>query len=268
MKNKIIDCITFFDENFIFDLRYNILNEYVDKFVICESQFDHKGRKKKLNFKPKNEIMCKKIHYLILEEPFPKKNNAWQNQALQRDYILKNINFVSDEDYIFFSDPDEIPNPEILKNFSLKKKYGIMMQKFFNFKINLFNQYESPWEGTRVAKKKDLKSIDYMRQKIKKKNLIFNFFKIDKQKRIEIFEDAGWHFNNIMDPGKISMKLKSFAHEEFSTNQYSSVEVIKKKIDNKTDLFGRGHLYKKIEIDKSFPKYIRDNLKEFKKFII
>ena len=64
------------------------------------------------------------------------------------------------------------------------------------------------------------------------------------------------------------MKLKSFAHEEFSTNQYSSVEVIKKKIDNKTDLFGRGHLYKKIEIDKSFPKYIRDNLKEFKKFII
>ena len=25
MKNKIIDCVTFFDNNFIFELRYNIL---------------------------------------------------------------------------------------------------------------------------------------------------------------------------------------------------------------------------------------------------
>ena len=51
---------------------------------------------------------------------------------------------------IFFSDPDEIPNPKILHNFSLKK-YGIL-QDCFNYKFNLFNPYESPWEGT-VAKK-------------------------------------------------------------------------------------------------------------------
>ena len=28
-----------------------------------------------------------------------------------------------------FSDPDEIPRPEILKNLSLKKKYGIFLEK-------------------------------------------------------------------------------------------------------------------------------------------
>ena len=66
----------------------------------------------------------------------------------------------------FFSDPDEIPNPEKLKNIKLKKKYGIFLQKNFNYKFNLYNKYESPWEGTRVSKKKDLKSIDYLRQKI------------------------------------------------------------------------------------------------------
>jgi len=51
--SKIIDCITFFNENFIFDLRYKVLEEVVDQFIICESRYDHKGREKKLNFKKK-----------------------------------------------------------------------------------------------------------------------------------------------------------------------------------------------------------------------
>jgi beta-1,4-mannosyl-glycoprotein beta-1,4-N-acetylglucosaminyltransferase len=47
MKNKILDCITFFDNNFMFDLRYNILKNHVDYFVICESKYDHQGNRKK-----------------------------------------------------------------------------------------------------------------------------------------------------------------------------------------------------------------------------
>ena len=46
MKNKIYDCITFFNENFIFDLKYKILKNYVDEFVVCESKYDHRGKKK------------------------------------------------------------------------------------------------------------------------------------------------------------------------------------------------------------------------------
>lgn len=48
--SKIIDCITFFDNNFMFNLRYNILEEYVDYFVICESLYDHRGEPKKKKF--------------------------------------------------------------------------------------------------------------------------------------------------------------------------------------------------------------------------
>ena len=83
-----------------------------------------------------------------MKSPFPKKNSRWKNQAIQRDYLLKKLKFVSSEDYIFFSDPDEIIRPEKLKNFKLKKKYGIFLQNCFNYKFNLFNKYESPWEGT------------------------------------------------------------------------------------------------------------------------
>ena len=51
-------------------------------------------------------------------------------------------------------------------------------QNCFNYKFNLFNKYESPWEGTRVCRKKNLKSIDFMRQKIKSKKYKLFFFKI------------------------------------------------------------------------------------------
>jgi beta-1,4-mannosyl-glycoprotein beta-1,4-N-acetylglucosaminyltransferase len=268
MKSKIFDCITFFDNNFMFNLRYNILKDYVDYFIICESKYDHRGNPKKINFIKKDEYDYKKIKHVILEKQFPKNSNMWENQAIQREFLLKSTNSAKPDDYIFFSDPDEIPNPQVLKNFELKEKYGIFMQKCFNYKFNLFNKYESPWEGTRVSKKKNLKSIDFMRQKIRSKNLSYSFLRIDKEKSIKIFYNSGWHFNNILSPEEISLKLKTFAHSEFANVKFSSLNIIKNKIDNRRDLFGRGHQYQKVKIDKSYPDYLKKNLYKFKDFII
>ena len=266
VKRKLIDCITFFQENFIFKLRFNTLKSVVDEFVICEAIHDHRGRKKKLNF-DKKFLKKKKIKYLVYKEKFPPENSPWHNQALQREFILKNLDYLHDEDYIFFSDPDEIPNPEKLKQIKLKKKYGIFLQKNFNYKFNLYNKYESPWEGTRVSKKKNLKSIDYLRQKILTKNLRYPLWRIDKEKSIQIINNGGWHFNNILSPREISLKLKSFAHTEFSDEKFSSLKVINYKIKKKLDLFNRGHIYKKIKL-KIFPKVILKEIKKFKKFLI
>ena len=156
----------------------------------------------------------------------------------------------------------------IIKNFYLKNKYGIFMQDCFNYKFNLFNKYETPWEGTRVAKKKDLKSIDFMRQKIKSKNLKYNFWRLDKEKNIKVFDNGGWHFNNIMTHEEISLKLKTFAHTEFSGDKFSSEDSIKNKIDQQVDLFNRGHKYEKVKFDNFFPKYILENKEKFRKWII
>jgi beta-1,4-mannosyl-glycoprotein beta-1,4-N-acetylglucosaminyltransferase len=267
-NNKIIDCVTFFDNNFMFEIRYNILVNYVDYFVICESKYDHTGKQKKQNFLFKKEYDTKKIRYILLDKPFPKNTDRWQNQAIQRDYIIENLDFASEEDFIFFSDPDEIIRPELLINFNLKKKYGIFLQNCFNYKLNLFNPHESPWEGSRVTKKKDLKSIDFMRQKILVKNLKYNFLRIDKEKSIELFNNAGWHFNNLMSPKDISLKLKTFAHKEFSGREFSAEEIIKYKIEKKIDLFGRGHNYKTVELNEKFPSYILNNLEKFKSYIV
>ena len=107
-----------------------------------------------------------------------------------------------------------------------------------------------------------------MRQKVRSRNLKYNFFRFDKEKNIEIFKNGGWHFNNIMRPETISLKLKTFAHSEFSDKKFSDVEIIRSKIEKKVDLFDRGHQYKKVELDNTFPKYLVSNYEKYKPFIL
>ena len=269
MENKIYDCTTFYNENLQIKLRFNILDKYVDKFVICESKYDHKGRFKGLNFRLNEFKKFKhKIIYLVLENEFPDVENPWKTQAFQREFIFNGLNEANNEDYIMFSDPDEIPNPKILMNFELKKKFGIFMQKMFCYKLNIFNSHESPWEGTRICKKKNLKSIDYLRQKILSKNLNYSFLRFDKEKSIELFNNGGWHFNYLLKPIDISKKLKTFAHIEFDKEKFTKIEIIQNNINKLRDLFNRGHNYKKVELDKSFPSYITDNRESLKDWIL
>ena len=66
---KIYDCITFFNSNFLFETRLNILNKYVDFFVVCEANKDHIGNLKNYNFNPKiNEEIKKKIIYIKVDD--------------------------------------------------------------------------------------------------------------------------------------------------------------------------------------------------------
>ncbi len=71
-----------------------------------------------------------------------------------------------------------------------------------------------------------------------------------------------------MSPENISIKLKTFAHTEFADNKYSSINVIKNKIEKRIDLFERGHTYEKVSLDEKFPKYLTQNKKKYKNFII
>ena len=67
---KIFDCITFFRENFITNLRFEILKNCVDYFVICESNYDHRGNKKKLNFRLFNKNFKNKVIYIVKKKKF------------------------------------------------------------------------------------------------------------------------------------------------------------------------------------------------------
>ena len=48
---KIYDCFTYFDEDLILDARLNIMNNYVDYFVIVESTYNHNGERRELKIR-------------------------------------------------------------------------------------------------------------------------------------------------------------------------------------------------------------------------
>ena len=70
----IYDCFQYFNEDHIADLRFNILDKFVDKFVIVESTVNHQGKPKKLNFEiNKHKKFQNKINYIIVDDT-PEKN--------------------------------------------------------------------------------------------------------------------------------------------------------------------------------------------------
>ena len=143
--------------------------------------------------------------------------NPWERQGFQRDYILKKLTIATNNDLILFSDPDEIPHPQKLKNINLKKKYGIFLQNLYYYKLNLKDKnLGCNWEGTRCCFKKNLLSINYMRQKVLKKNLKYKFWRFDKEKNIQIINNGGWHFSYLLTPKQIQKKIKTFAHSELN----------------------------------------------------
>ena len=167
---KVYDCMLYHDEDLILDLRLNILNNYVDKFVICESKYSHSGRQKKLNFNINNFKKFKdKIIYIVaenepdgllykensgrIESPENYRYNAIKRIAHQRNKLQEALEEAESEDFILYSDNDEIPNLENIDIEQFSEKYLLFEQKLFYFKLNLYTNRIN-WFGTKGCKKK------------------------------------------------------------------------------------------------------------------
>ena len=266
----IYDCIQFFDEEHILDLRLNILNEFVDSFVIVESTTDHQGNSKKLNFDSKKFTKFNnKIIYIVVDdtaEAIKKPHIGGESlvEQHQRNSLTRGLKNCIDDDLIILSDVDEIPDLNKLNKFD-KRKYAVFSQKMFNYKINLLNETESDWHGSKICLKKNLKSPQWLRNlKFKK----YPFWRIDKPRNLQIIDDGGWHFAYLQSPENLLKKIKSFAHGEFNKENFANQKNIKEKIDMRKDIFDREIIYRKVQIDNSFPKYIIDNKEKLNKWII
>ena len=65
---RIYDCFMFYDEKLLLEIRFNILNKFVDKFVITEAKYLHNGDEKKLNFNINEFKQFKnKIEYIVVD---------------------------------------------------------------------------------------------------------------------------------------------------------------------------------------------------------
>ena len=214
---KIIDCTTYYSEDLMLDVRFNILNEHVSKFIIVESIYSHSGKKKKLNFDINNFSKFKdKIRYLVIEEE-PKnidKNINLTSEIKRRnsilrieqsyDFMMDAIKDADDKDLICLSDNDEIPNFNSKDFKNTQNDIMIFKQSFFYYKFNLFYDL-IPWYGTKACTKDKLISLSWLRNL---KNKKYPFWRLDtyfsklKQRNLSIINDGGWHFTNLKSAKK------------------------------------------------------------------
>ena len=287
---KIIDCTTYYSEDLMLDVRFNILNEHVDKFIVAESNFSHSGKKKSLNFNINNFPKFKdKIQYLVIEnEPKGIKENLSNSSSIKRmnsilrieqsyDFMMDAVKDASDNDLICLSDNDEIPNFNS-KNFKESKNdIFIFKQLFFYYKFNLFYNL-MPWYGTKACKKKKLLSFSWLRNL---KNKKYPFWRIDtllskaKQINLKIIEDGGWHFTNLKTAEEIYKKLSNFGHHNEFDVSGVTVSDIQNCITNRIvnynhqadkSVNNKYNSKNKLQVveDKILPNYIIKNKEKYK----
>ena len=291
---KIYDCTTFYSEKMMLDLRFNILNNNVHKFIVVESCFSHSGEKKNYNFNIDDYPKFKdKIIYLkITEEPedLYKDRNEIKNSSYKRlnsikrieqsyDHMMKGIIDAEDDDLIIISDNDEIPNLDSKKFKESNKNFIIFKQLLFYYKFNLFHEL-MPWFGSKACKKKCLKSFSDLRNL---KNKKYPFWRLDsyfsniKEISLEIIPDGGWHFTNIKTAEDLYIKMKNFGHHDEFDESKLTVDDLRKKIDDgvvfydhfadKTsqNKWNNEYRLKKIE-NHILPKYLIENLNNYKEW--
>jgi beta-1,4-mannosyl-glycoprotein beta-1,4-N-acetylglucosaminyltransferase len=287
---KIIDCTTYYSEDLMLDIRFNILNEYVDKFIIVESKFSHSGEKKSLNFNINNFSKFKdKIEYLIIEdEPEGIMENKNNNRSIKRMNSLLRIeqsyNFisnalinVSENDLICLSDNDEIPNFESVNFKNSSNDIFIFKQLFFYYKFNLFYDLV-PWFGSKACKKKKLISLSWLRNLKNKKYpwwRLDTYFSKNKQINLQIVNNGGWHFTNVKTAEDLHKKLLNFGHHNEYEESGLTIKDIQYCIDNKIvnyDHFADKRKINKYDAkyklqlvdDKILPKYLLQNKDKYK----
>ena len=244
---KIIDCTSFYNEHMMYEVRLNVLNDKVDKFIVTESIYSHSGKKKKLNFDIKNYTKFKdKIKYIVIDkepegiieennDPSKQRANSLKRIELSYDAHFKEVKDANEDDLILLSDNDEIPNLDSIEFKKNKNDIIFFNQLFFYYKFNLLYD-RMKWIGTKACKKKKLISFSWLRNiKLKK----YPFWRLDtlfskkKYTNINIVNNGGWHFTNLKTPEDMYDKFMNFGHHDEFKLSGISVEDIRAKISNK-----------------------------------
>lgn len=247
-KTKVYDVFTFFNELDLLEIRLNILNPYVDYFVIVESTQTFSGLPKKLFFEEHRDrfkqFSHKILHHITTDTPddeadirnrllkhdlntldieimqnaltsdnVPSGVTHWLKEFYQKESIKKAFVGLADDDICFVSDVDEIWNPKAVIDFT-KDDIFKLKQDVYVYYLN--NRSNEPWAGTLVTKYKNIK------------NNCLNHLRTANKTKYTYVENGGWHFTNQGGAERIREKVEaSYGPEDFNT------DAIKSKIDDR-----------------------------------
>lgn len=271
----VYDCFQFFNELDILKIRLNVLSPVVDKFVISEATETFSGLTKPLYYEENKELFAefrdKIIHVVVEDTP---KGDTHYRDTFQKNAVTRGLKGCTDEDIIIFSDLDEIPNPdkirEILQNFQKDKIYHFAQRLFYCY-LNMEEvsgsllSYAGEFEGVAHKKWIGTKLLSY--QLLREQNLLLGELRFPERKQIGIrVEDGGWHFGYMGGHGqkdirkRVQEKVISAAHQEYNSKHVLSN--VTDQIKDGKDIFGREARFVRCEIDETYPEYIRTHQKE------
>ena len=271
----IYDCFQFFNELDILKIRLHVLSPVVDRFVISEATETFSGLKKPLYYEENKAMFAefedKIIHVVIEDTP---QGGTHERDTFQKNAVTRGLAGCTDDDIVIFSDLDEIPNPdkirEILQNFQEDKIYHFAQRLFYCY-LNMEEvsgsllSYAGEFEG--VARKKWIGTKMLSYKLLREQHLLLGELRFPERKEIGIrVEDGGWHFGYMGGHGekdirkRVQEKVVSAAHQEYNSKHVLSN--VTDQIKDGKDIFGRNAQFVRCEIDESFPEYIREHQKE------
>ena len=201
--------------------------------------------------------------------------NSIKRIAFQRNKLLECLSEADDEDYIFYSDNDEIPNFDNFNFHNEENNIYIFKQKLFYYKFNLFCD-RVDWYGTKGCKKKNLLSFSWLREvKAKRysKLRIDTFFSKSKYSNVKIIQTGGWHFSQLKSAKDIEIKLLNQEHHDeyrLAKKDLPKIEdLIKRKViiyDHKAKSsdykFSKEFKLKALSLDE-MPLYLKKNIDKY-----
>lgn len=273
----IYDCIPFFNELDILKLRMHILAPYVDKFVIEEATVTFSGEPKPMFFAENRALFAEfedKILYVAVDNSPSRGATTHERDNFQKNQLIRALKDCKPEDIIILSDLDEIPNPEalikVIKNFDSSKIYHFAQRMFYCFLnmeevsgslLSITGEFpgvsRKQWLGTKVCSFKNLpeEGIIYLRE-------------VSPLDSVSVrVAEGGWHFGYMGGTGekdvskRISEKVQAAAHQEYNSSRYLT-EAVDRLLCGE-DIFGRNAEFIRVEIDESYPKYLREHLEEY-----
>jgi beta-1,4-mannosyl-glycoprotein beta-1,4-N-acetylglucosaminyltransferase len=269
----IYDCFPFNNELDLLDIRLHVLDDYVDRFVLCESPWTQAGRPKSLHFnqnKSKFAEFLPKITHLVVDQLIGGTNH-WLRENYQRNFLINGLQDAKSDDLIFISDLDEIWDPKKLGQIQ-DKGITIFMQNYYRYYLNLRSPDRPYWLiGTRVVRRRELSTPQEIRnwggrfKPVIEKPVIF---------------DGGWHFSDLGGPEVVREKLVNSADQQLDpagwgkpippglsahfAKDFSNLERVRDRIAAGQDVKGvQPFIWRPVPIDETFPAYIRENKEKF-----
>jgi beta-1,4-mannosyl-glycoprotein beta-1,4-N-acetylglucosaminyltransferase len=255
---KVIDVFPFFNELDILEIRLNILDPYVDCFILSEATKTFSGLDKPLYYqenKDRFEKFNHKIIHNIVEDTTSPELHPYQRDVFQKDNIKKIVlENASYEDAIIWSDIDEVPNPDAIEDLNTY----FVQDSIFHFAqencmgyLNLVEiggiiramvpdwDYEDRprWLGTKVFGKSILE--EYTLSELRSKQESVNNYRVFP---------GGWHWSYVGSEGlsveeRVLKKIECAAHSELNTDQIK--QNVARVKDNK-DPLGRDYAFMKL----------------------